>query len=134
MAHKKTSHDKDALKTTLERARSNMSRNFGYVRYRTDVGARVKDSVRQHAILWSIGAIGVGAFCGWFILRPGHKPKKTYVNALTGKSFKKRKQKVKDEKKGMLLGLLGVAFSFIQPALVSVVSKKISSMVQHRED
>ena len=110
------------LVAELHRARVNMSRHFGNVKYHAAVPARMKDSVSRNAKSWLVGAIFTGLIAGWRMLRPGPKVKKVYLDPSTGKGIAKE-----DEKRpSFWIATLSLIMQFVQPALTAFVTKRLT--------
>ena len=115
---------KRELTARLDRARTNLRRDFGHVRYRTAFGDRTRESVRRHAGSWLAGGLLAGGLAGWRLLRPGPKVKKVYVDANSGNYVKEEKE----AKAGFWMGAVSVVFNLLQPAIVAVVQKRLLAM------
>ena len=126
MADEQTSPEqrKRELTNRLDRARTNLRRDFSHVRYRTAFGDRTREGVRRHAGSLAAGGLVAGGLAGWRLLRPGPKVKKVYVDANSGKFVKEEKQ----AKAGFWMGTLSIIFNLAQPAIVAVVQKRLLSL------
>ena len=115
---------KRELTARLDRARTNLRRDLGHVRYRGAFGNRAREGLRRHAGAWLAGGLFAGGLAGWRLLRPGPKVKKVYVDANSGKYVKEEKE----AKAGFLMGAISIVFNLLQPAIVAVVQKRILSL------
>lgn len=115
---------KRELIAQLERARSNMSRDLGHVRYRGAVNDRVRESLRRNAGSWLAGASAAGLLAGWRLIGPNTRVKKVYIDANTGKPA----QEAKQAKRGFWMGIFSVVLNLVQPAIVALVQKRLLSL------
>ncbi len=120
---------KRELTARLDRARTNLRRDFGHVRYRTAFGDRTRESVRRNAGTWLVGGLVAGGLAGWRLLRPGPKVKKVYIDANTGNPA----QEAKQAKQGFWMGILSVGFNLLQPAIVAVVQKRLLALANQEK-
>ncbi len=110
------------LVAELHRARVNMSRHFGAVKYHAAVPARMKDSVSRNAKSWLAGAIFTGLITGWRMMRPGPKVKKVYLDPSTGKGVAQEDTK----RPSFWMSALTLVMQFVQPALTAFVTKRLA--------
>lgn len=112
---------KRELTSRLDRARTNLRRDLGHVRYRSAFGDRTRESVRRNAGTWLAGGLLAGGLAGWRLLRPGPKEKKVYIDANSGKYVKEEKE----AKAGFWMGIISVMFNLLQPAITALVQKRL---------
>ena len=132
MASEQTHPDerKRELASRLDRARTNLRRDLGHVRYRAAIGDRTRESVRRNAGSWLAGGLVAGGFAGWRLLRPGPKVRKVYIDANTGKQA----AEVQPAAQRLWIKLLSFGFNMAQPAIASVVRKRLSAFVDSQQD
>ena len=119
---------KRELTARLDRARTNLRRDLGHVRYRSSFADRAGETMRRNAGGLVACGLVAGGLAGWRLLRPGPKIKKVYVDANSGKYVKEEKE----AKAGFWMGAISIAFNLLQPAIVAVVQKRLLSLA-HQE-
>ena len=102
-----------------------MTLHGGQVSYQTDVGRRVKSSLRQHIGIWLSGALFTG---GMISLLPARE-RKVYVNPLTKDGKGKLAAVGKPAKGGFFLSLVKALVPIVKPILTAFITKQLASMV-----
>lgn len=127
MASEQTHPDerKRELAARLDRARTNLRRDLSHVRYRAAIADRTRETVRRNAGGLVAGGLVAGGLAGWRLLRPGPKVKKVYIDANTGKQA----VELQPAAQKFWLKLLSFGFNLAQPAIASVVQKRLSAYV-----
>ena len=102
-----------------------MTLHGGQVSYQTDVGRRVKSSLRQHIGIWLSGALFTG---GMISLLPARE-KKVYVNPLSKDGKGKLAAAGKLAKGGFFLSLIKALVPIVKPILTAFITKQLATMV-----
>jgi hypothetical protein len=118
MAEKSGSNESSVeLRKKIAQSRELVVRDLGGLRYELDFPLKFKKAFQRHTIIWVGGAIAFGLFLA--LLRA--RTRKIYLSA-AGKPVRVPGKTLLES--GALLGALKLGMTFLQPMLVSYLTKQ----------
>lgn len=121
MAEKSGSKESSVeLREKIARSRELVVRDLSGLRYELDFPLKFKKAFQRHTVVWVGGAIAVGLLLA--LLRA--RTHKVYLSA-AGKRVHVPKKALMES--GMLLGALKLGMTFLQPVLISYLTKQAAA-------
>lgn len=124
---------KRQLALELTRARASMSRQTTAVRRSLDFPTRIKESVKGSPVVWVSGGVGVVLLVS--VLVPCRRRREAPQNVWSGLASKygPPRQAASVASRGAMVGIVLTAakflLPFVQPALMSFITRKVNSYV-----
>jgi len=118
MAKKPGNKSNAELTQEIARSREDLALRLERVREEVDLPRKIRRSVRQEPVPWTIGAIAVGLLVTAVVTRK----KKVYVD---GRGAPKSKHALLEA--GFVLGALRIAAGLLKPVVMNFVEKKFGS-------
>ncbi|HEX3817725.1 MAG TPA: hypothetical protein VHW03_05500 [Chthoniobacterales bacterium] len=105
------------LREKIARSRELVVRDLGGLRYELDFPLKFKKAFQRHTVVWVGGALAFGLLVA--LLRA--RTHKVYLSA-AGKKVRMPKKALLES--GLLLGALRLGVTFLQPVLISYLTKQ----------
>jgi hypothetical protein len=118
--------DRAAIKSDIALSRDRMARELSGLRYELDFPRKLKNSFRDQTGIW-VGAIAV---VGLLIAIAPARTKKVYVRRKNGDRGKENGKGLLEA--GALVGMLKFAATLLRPALIKLVTSKMTGYPRTR--